>query len=125
MEVSASRARLRTLAIAAALALAVLALYWPVRTHEFVSYDDEAYLSGNPHVAKGLDWREIRWAWTFGSEHYAANYHPLTWLSHMLDVQLFGLAPGPHHLENVALHALNAVLVFFLCRALLESAWSA
>jgi len=115
--------RWRTVALVLGLALAVLALYWPVRGHEFVSYDDEVYLKANPHVARGLDWGEIRWA--FGFEHYAANYHPLTWLSHMLDVQLFALEPGPHHLVNAALHALNAVLVFFLCRALLESAWAA
>ncbi|MSR61459.1 MAG: tetratricopeptide repeat protein [Planctomycetes bacterium] len=115
--------RLRTFALALGLALAVFALYWPVRGHDFVSYDDEVYLVNNPHVAKGLDWEEIRWA--FGFEHYAANYHPLTWVSHMLDVELFELEPGPHHLVNAALHALNAVLVFFLCRALLVNPWSA
>ena len=103
---------------ALALVVAVFALYWPVRENGFVSYDDEVYLVNNPHVAKGLDWAEIRWV--FAHEH-AANYHPLTWVSHMLDVELFGLAPGPHHMVNVALHALNAVLVLFLARALLGS----
>jgi protein O-mannosyl-transferase len=108
--------------LALGLVLAVLALYWPVRTHGFVNYDDEVYLTDNPHVARGLDWGEL--GWLFTHEH-AANYHPLTWLSHMLDVELFGLEPGPHHLVNVALHALNAVLVLYLARALLGSAWAA
>jgi len=104
------------------LVLSIVAVYWPVRAHGFVAYDDEVYLTGNPHVAKGLDWDEI--VWVFSHEH-AANYHPVTWLAHMLDVELFGLAPGPHHLVNVALHALNACLVLLLARALLASPWAA
>ncbi|HEX6884364.1 MAG TPA: tetratricopeptide repeat protein [Planctomycetota bacterium] len=111
-----------TLLLALALVAAVGLLYWPVRTHGFVSYDDEVYLLGNPHVARGLDWQAVRWVFTHA---HAANYHPLTWLSHMLDVELFGLAPGPHHLVNVGLHALNAVLVLLLARALLGNVWAA
>ena len=110
--------RSRTLLAALALVLAVFALYWPVRPHGFVAYDDETYLLSNPHVARGLDWSEARWLFTHA---YAANYHPLTWLSHMLDVELFGLEPGPHHLVNVTLHALNAVLVLLFARTLLGS----
>jgi tetratricopeptide (TPR) repeat protein len=124
MEADASmdrRERMRVVLACLGLVLAVVALYWPVRAHGFVAYDDEVYLTGNPHVAKGLDWDEI--VWVFSHEH-AANYHPVTWLAHMLDVELFGLAPGPHHLVNVALHALNACLVLFLCRALLASTWA-
>jgi len=101
--------------------LLVLGLAWiyaPVRAHGFVSYDDEVYLTQNPHVAKGLDSAEI--AWVFTHDH-AANYHPLTWLSHMLDVELFGLDAGPHHLVNVALHALNALLVLTLLARLTGS----
>jgi tetratricopeptide (TPR) repeat protein len=113
-----SRQRWHAWLLALGLAALVVALYWPVRDHGFVSYDDETYLTGNPHVAKGLAWSEVRWAFTHA---HAANYHPLTWLAHMLDVELFGLASGPHHLVNVALHALNAVLVLFLARELLGS----
>ena len=102
--------RARLLA-ALVLVLGVAWIYAPVRTHGFVSYDDEVYLTANPHVAKGLDPTEI--AWVFTHDH-AANYHPLTWVSHMLDVELFELEPGPHHLVNVALHALNALLVLAL-----------
>ncbi len=117
-----SRERVRLVALALGLVLVLFFVYWPVHAHDFVSYDDEVYLTTNPHVAKGLDWAEIRWVFTHA---HAANYHPLTWLSHMLDVELFGLAPGPHHLMNVALHALNTLLVLLLCRALLASTWAA
>ncbi len=116
------RARMNLLLAALGLVLAVSVLYWPVHAHGFVAYDDEVYLSANPHVAQGLDWEEIRWVFT---HDHAANYHPLTWLAHMLDVELFGLEPGPHHLVNVALHALNALLVLLLVRALLASTWAA
>jgi tetratricopeptide (TPR) repeat protein len=113
----------RRLALAAlALIAAVLALYWPVHAFAFVSYDDEVYVSHNPRIAGGLDWRELGWFFTHA---HAANYHPLTWLAHMLDVELFGLDPGPHHLVNVALHALNAILALFLARALLGDLWAA
>jgi protein O-mannosyl-transferase len=104
------------------LVLAVAAVYAPVRAHDFVSYDDEQYLLANPHLAHGLDPGQAAW---FFTHPYAANWHPLTWLSHMLDVELFGLAPGPHHLVNVALHALNAVLVLCLARELLAGTWAA
>ena len=97
-------------------------MYWPVHAHDFVSYDDEVYLTTNPHVAKGLDWSEIRWVFTHA---HAANYHPLTWLSHMLDVELFGFDAGAHHLVSVGLHALNTLLVFALARALLGATWAA
>jgi len=109
--------RARALA-ALVLVLGVVWIYAPVRAHGFVSYDDEVYLTANPHVAKGLDPTEI--AWVFAHDH-AANYHPLTWMSHMLDVELFGLEPGPHHLVNVGLHALNALLVLALLTRLTGS----
>ena len=117
-----TRERARLVALALGLVLAIFAAYWPVHAHDFVSYDDEVYLTTNPHVAKGLDWAEIRWVFTHA---HAANYHPLTWLAHMLDVELFGLAPGPHHMVSVALHALNTVLVLCLCRSMLASTWAA
>jgi Tfp pilus assembly protein PilF len=104
------------------LVLGVLLVYAPVGGHDWVSYDDEDYVTANPHVVKGLVGSEV--GWVFGHA-YAANYHPLTWIAHMLDVELFGLAPGPHHWVSVGLHALNAVLVSRLLLALLGSAWAA
>ena len=106
--------------IALALASAVVLVYGRVAGHDFVSYDDDVYVYDNPHVLKGLSWSGIRWAFT--SVH-AANYHPLTWMSHMLDVELFDLDAGAHHLVSVFLHALNSVLCFFALRALTRSVW--
>ncbi len=98
-----------------ALVTAVFAAYARVAVNEFVNYDVEAYVLDNPHVRGGLTLSGVRWAWT--SSH-SANWHPLTWLSHMLDVELWGLAPAGHNLTSVALHALNAVLLLvFLARA--------
>jgi tetratricopeptide (TPR) repeat protein len=99
-----------------ALALAVLAAYWPVRGHGYVEYDDPVYVRDNPHVAAGLDGDAVTWAFSSG---HAANYHPLTWLSHQLDVTLFGLdAPGAMHLVNLLLHLGNTLLVGLLARRL-------
>jgi tetratricopeptide (TPR) repeat protein len=99
----------------------VLALYARTGTHGFVAYDDPLYVRDNPVVARGLSWEGARWAFGF----HAGNWHPLTWLSHELDVELFGLEPGPHHLVNAALHALNAALLFALVARLTGARWSA
>ena len=93
------------------LAAATFAVYGQTAHHEFVSFDDDLYITSNPHVLGGLTWANIRWAFTTG---HATNWHPLTWLSHMLDCQLFGANPGAHHLISVALHTANAVLLFLL-----------
>lgn len=93
----------------------VLAVYWPLRTHAFVDYDTDVYLTGNAQVRAGLTAEGLRWAW---GGLQAANYHPLTWMSHMLDVELFGLDPAGHLLHNAVLHALNAGLVLLLFRLL-------
>ncbi len=93
------------------LAAATAALYSPVAGYLFVVWDDRDYVTGNSDVHRGLAWSTIKWAFT--STH-AANWHPLTWLSHALDYQLFALNPAGHHLHNVLLHALNAALLFLL-----------
>ena len=72
-------------------------------------YDDKDYVSDNSIVQKGLTWPGIEWAFTTG---YASNWHPLTWLSHMTDCELFGLNPGAHHFVNVLFHAANAAFAF-------------
>lgn len=97
------------------LTLAVLIVYWPVGQFGFVEYDDNLYVFDNPEVRRGLSWWGL--VWSFVDAH-AANFHPLTWLSHMLDCQLFGLNAGAHHWVNVILHAANAVLLFLLLRSL-------
>jgi protein O-mannosyl-transferase len=91
----------------------VLGTFLPCLHNEFVNFDDPAYVTRNPHIQAGLTGSGL--AWAFGSLHGAETYwHPLTWVSHMLDCQLFGLKPWGHHLTNVLLHAANAVLVFLV-----------
>lgn len=106
--------QISTAVAAAALALLVVAAYWPVRAHEFVTYDDGEYVAGNEAVRRGLSAEGVRWAFTTA---HASNWHPLTWLSHMLDVELFGLDPAGHHLVSVILHAVSAGLVLALLKA--------
>ena len=91
------------------LCIATLAIYAQVATHQFVGYDDPLYVTENPHVHGGLNWANIVWALT--STH-DANWFPLTWMSHMLDVQLFGLESGWHHMMSAFIHALSTVLLY-------------
>jgi protein O-mannosyl-transferase len=98
-------------ALCVLLALATMALYSPVIGHSFVVLDDREYVTANPHIQGDLGWSTIHWAFT---STYAANWHPLTWLSHALDYQLFALNPAGHHLDSVLIHTLNAVLLFLL-----------
>ncbi len=93
------------------LAAVTIALYSPVIESSFISMDDSDYVTANPHIHGGLAWSTIKWAFTSTD---ATNWHPLTWLSHALDYQLFALNPAGHHLDSVLIHALNAVLLFLL-----------
>jgi protein O-mannosyl-transferase len=88
-----------------------LIVYASVRHHDFVNFDDDDYVTANPVVLRGLTWHGVAWAFT--TEH-AVNWHPLTWLSHMLDVQLYGLDAGAHHLTNLLFHIGNTLLLFGL-----------
>src|SRR5208283_2154891 len=97
------------------LAVVTVLVYLPVRQHAFVLYDDPDYVTGNRHVQAGLTWAGVKWAFT---TFHSCNWHPLTWLSHMLDVQLFGTGPTGPHLVNVLFHAANTVLLFILLRRL-------
>jgi protein O-mannosyl-transferase len=99
------------------LVLATLAVYWPARHYKFVAYDDDNYVYNNPTVCAGLTWWGVEWSFV---DRQANNWHPLTWLSHMLDCQLFGLHAGGPHMVNVALHCANAVLLFLLLQALMR-----
>src|SRR5580658_1861530 len=92
-------------------AVIVVALYWRVLANQFVNFDDEIYVTTNDHVKAGLTLDGFRWAFT---NFENGNWHPLTWLSHMLDVQSFGLDPGGHHFVSVLWHATNAALLMAL-----------
>jgi protein O-mannosyl-transferase len=101
--------------IYAGLLLAILVVYFQVRTYDFVNFDDPDYVTRNAHIRQGVTPGGIAWAFTSTE---SANWFPLTRISHMLDVQLFGLDAGWHHLVNVLLHALATLLLFaFLYRA--------
>ena len=104
---------------AALLVLAVLP-YLQTLGYEFVNFDDGPYVAENPLVQQGLTWSNVAWAWTTMS---AGNWHPLTWLSHMLDCQIFGLRPGWHHLGNALLHGANTALVFVILRGMTGMVW--
>jgi protein O-mannosyl-transferase len=108
--------------IALLLALATLLVYLPVTRSGFVDYDDDDYVTNNQVVQNGLTLAGIQWAFTTG---HASNWHPLTWLSHMTDCELFGLNPAAHHFVNVLFHAANTAFLFVLLLRLTGALWPA
>ena len=107
-------------ALAGAIALAAVIVYAATTGFGFVNLDDQTYVYSNARVLRGLTWDGL--AWAFSSIH-GSNWHPLTWLSHIADVQFFGLEAGRHHLVSVLLHAANAVLLFACVRRVTGSLW--
>ena len=105
-----SRAR-RNVLLGLLLVISVVAVYYPVHSQPFANYDDPDYVSDNVHVRAGLNWETLRWAMTARD---AANWHPVTWLSHALDVQLFGITAAGPHVVNLLLHVINALLLFWV-----------
>src|ERR1051325_7006970 len=103
-----------------ALALATLAVYCQVRGFDFVSYDDHWIIRDNPHLQHGLSWSNLAWAFTDCKYDW---WHPLTWLSHMVDCELYGLNPGPHHWTNLLLHVANVLLLFGLLHRMTGTVW--
>jgi tetratricopeptide (TPR) repeat protein len=102
------------------LIMVTLAVYWQLQNFDFVNYDDPLYVYANLHVQEGLTSDSITWAFT---TTHAGNWHPLTWLSHMLDCQLYGLNPGWHHITNLFLHIANTLLLFVVFRRMTGSLW--
>ena len=107
--------------VCVALAALVVALYLPALHNGFVNYDDTDYVTRNAHVLGGFSWQNVIWA--FGTNNSAANWHPLTWISHLLDVQLFGLTAWGHHLTNILLMAADTVLLFLFLLSMTEKLW--
>src|SRR5271167_1891077 len=103
-----------------ALALVTAAVYWPITRNGFVNLDDEQYVTANPHITSGLAWTNVVWAFKSGE---AANWHPLTWMSHMIDCDLYGLNPGGHHLTNLLFHVANTLLLFLLMSKMTGAVW--
>jgi tetratricopeptide (TPR) repeat protein len=122
MHAEETPSRGRRLGLACLLAALAFALYWPTGSFEFVNLDDPEYVQRNPIVGQGLTLDGVAWAFGF----HSANWHPLTWLSHMLDVELFGELPEPagaYHLVNAALHALASALLFLALTGLSARLW--
>lgn len=111
---------LRNLCVCLVLAAATLAVYWQVQSCEFVHFDDNKYVTDNQYVKSGLTVSSIVWAFTTGR---ASNWHPLTWLSHMLDCELFGLNPSRHHTTNLLFHITNTLLLFLVLKSMTGALW--
>ena len=107
-----------SLLIVSMLLLGVLVIYWQVSDFSFVTFDDAAYVYSNEEVNQGLSRAGVKWAFT---AFHSANWHPLTWISHMVDVSLFGLGAGYHHLSSLFWHLLNTLLVFVVLQRLTGS----
>jgi tetratricopeptide (TPR) repeat protein len=106
--------------INAGLVLATIIAYEPVRHNDFVKFDDMDYVTENPHVTGGLTHQSVIWAFT---KSYAANWHPMTWLSHMADCQLYGLKPLGHHITSLLIHIANSLLLFWLLQKMTGATW--
>lgn len=108
--------------IGVVLALIVLTVFsfYPVFFNDFINFDDDEAITKNPFVYTGLNTRNFVWAWT---TVHMANYFPITWLSHMLDCQLFGLNPLGHHCTSLLFHGLNSILLFFFLRRITGDLW--
>ncbi|RJP89664.1 MAG: tetratricopeptide repeat protein [Desulfobacteraceae bacterium] len=113
----------KTFLIVAGIVLVTLAVYWQVRGFEFISFDDALYVSENKQVRQGLTPQSLAWAFSHQKNDDQTYWHPLTWMSHMLDVELFGLSPGGHHLMNLAFHLINALLLFLALRLMTGAVW--
>jgi tetratricopeptide (TPR) repeat protein len=109
-----------SLFISLGLILLVLSLFWQVNRHDFVNYQDDLYVTGNHHLQTGLTSEGFRWAIT---TRYGGYWHPLTWLSLMVDRTLFGDHPAGYHRMNMALHLANTLLLFLLLRRMTEALW--
>jgi len=116
----AAQSQIYSWLIAALLGLVTLALYWPATGLDFINFDDPGFVTENAHVQGGLSWEGVKWAFQLNQGDY---WHPLTWLSLMLDMSLFGQKAAGFHFTNVALHAANGVLLFLLLRMLTGALW--
>jgi protein O-mannosyl-transferase len=97
-----------------------LLVYGQVREFDFIVWDDPLYVTSNFHIQTGFHWESVRWAFT---THLGGLWHPLIWLSHMLDYRLYGPSPAGHHLMNLFWHLLNGLLLFRVLQLMTEEIW--
>ncbi len=110
----------RLLIVSLLLIIAAFMAFWQVTQSDFITLDDAEYVTENGHVQDGLTVEGILWAFTTG---HASNWHPLTWISHMVDVELFGLQPGWHHLTSLLFHLANTILLFLVLNRMTQALW--
>lgn len=110
----------RELLVYVFIVVAVFAAYWQLPKNDFISFDDDIYVTHNPHIKEGFTFKSIKWAFT---TFHAFNWHPVTWLSHMMDYKLFGKNASMHHFMNLFYHILNSILVFVIFRAVTKDIW--
>jgi hypothetical protein len=109
-----------SLLICLTLAISTFAVFYQVHSFKFVNYDDSVYVYENPHIQSGITPESVKWAFTTG---YANFWHPLTWLSHILDWQLFKANPAGHHLTSLILHIANTLLLFIVLKQMTSAFW--
>jgi len=115
--------RYKHFSIGALIILLTIIVYWQVGSHEFINFDDDIYVYENAHVKNGITIEGVKWSFSLPEEKRHAYWHPITWISHMLDVQLYGLHSGFHHLTNLFLHVLNSILLFFMLYKMTSDLW--
>ncbi|MGZ6224869.1 MAG: glycosyltransferase family 39 protein, partial [Syntrophales bacterium] len=106
--------------IVATLTILILSIYWQAGKYPFIAFDDDEYVYENPHVRRGLTLEGIAWSFT---TFHASNWHPLTWISHMADVELFGMNAGWHHQMSILFHLLNTVLLYLVMYQMTGGIW--
>ncbi|MBI5214345.1 MAG: tetratricopeptide repeat protein [Ignavibacteriae bacterium] len=111
---------LRQLTIILLLVVSTTLAYWKTFDNKFLNFDDSGYVTKNEQVKSGLSWETVRWAFTSVKE---SNWHPLTWLSHALDVSLFGVDAKYHHATNLLLHLLSTILLFLAVERMTKAVW--
>ena len=104
------------------LVVSILAAYLQVRNYSFNIFDDYVYVTENPHVRSGINVETIKWAFSL-EEIKPMYWHPLTWISHMLDVSLYGFQSGKHHMGNLILHIFNSIMLFYVFRRMSGEVW--
>jgi len=109
--------------ILVALLCATAAVYLPVKNHEFINFDDNLYVTDNPHVKQGLSWENLKWALNPEKSSEFGYWQPVTWLSHMLDCQIFGVRADMHHLMNLGFHLFNVFLLFLFLNYMTGCPW--
>jgi Flp pilus assembly protein TadD len=110
----------RTLLMCVFLAISIIAIYWQINHCDFTNYDDNAYVTENSYIQNGITLKGARWAFT---TNHTGNWHPLTWLSYMLDYELFRLNPAGYHIVNLLFHIVNSLLLFLILYRMTKAIW--